>query len=489
MKYKLCILAAGVGSRMGDIVVNKAIVPVDGKAVISHIIDKIDKKVEIVIAVGHKKETIKDYLSLAYPTRKITYVPIDKYVGPGTGPGYSLLKCKNKLQCPFILSTADTIVEEEISPPYIDWMGVSETTETEKYLTVKIDGVQIVRMDDKTKNDNKYACIGLIGINSYKQFFNNLETNKELIKGEVQFSNGFKGLQFNAKFFTTWIDTGSKETYDFGKTDEFIYFVDGKVIKYFANIKRARDRVKRVKYLRGTVPEVQGKGNFYSYTYIPGQVLYNVLDENVMKEFLVWLEKHLWKKEGIPPEIMETCKDFYVSKTSERLLMFYRNTKVKDETKEIIRLVNWNDLVRTPIPSTFHGDLQPDNVIYNEKKFTLIDWRQDFGGLLDVGDLYYDLAKLYGGLTINYRMIKEGKFKVELSDDKIYYDFDVNNNLIKAKEVYEKWLKEKGYDLNKIKTMTAMIFLNMAPYHHPPFNLLLYSMGKDMLHKLKEESK
>ncbi len=487
MKYKLCILAAGVGSRMGDIVVNKAIVPVDGKAVISHIIDKVDKKIEIVIAVGHKKETIKNFLSLAYPDRKITYVPIDKYVGPGTGPGYSLLKCKKELQCPFILSTADTIIEENIPLPYIDWLGVSETTETEKYLTVKIDGVRVTRMDDKTKNDNKYACIGLIGINDYKQFFNGLENNKELIKGEVQFSNGFKNLQFDAKFFNTWRDTGSKEKYDFGKSDEFIYFVNGKVIKYFENVETATNRIKRVKHLRGTVPEVKGKGNFYSYPYVPGQVLYDVLDENVMKEFLVWLEKNLWKKEKITTKVMEACKDFYISKTANKLRLFYDSTKIKSEEGKIIKLVNWNNLIGTPIPSTFHGDLQPDNVIYNEKKFTLIDWRQDFGGLLEIGDLYYDLAKLYGGLTINYSMIKEGNFKVDISDDKIYYDFHVNNNLLKAKEVYEKWLKEKGYDLDKIKTLTALIFLNMAPHHHPPFNLLLYSMGKDMLYKLKEE--
>ena len=77
-KYKVCILAAGVGSRMGPLTqnINKAILPINFKAVISHIIEKFDKDIEFVIAVGHKKETVIDYLELAHPNRKIEIVLI-----------------------------------------------------------------------------------------------------------------------------------------------------------------------------------------------------------------------------------------------------------------------------------------------------------------------------------------------------------------------------------------------------------------------------
>lgn len=87
MKYKVCILAAGAGTRMGESSnhINKAVLPVNGKAVISHIIEKFPNEVEIVIAVGHKKETVIDYLMLAYPERKFTFVEVDKIVGPGDG--------------------------------------------------------------------------------------------------------------------------------------------------------------------------------------------------------------------------------------------------------------------------------------------------------------------------------------------------------------------------------------------------------------------
>ena len=75
-QYKVCIHAAGVGSRMGNVAqyINKAILPVNFKAAISHIIEKFSKDIEIVIAVGHKKETVIDYVELAHPDRPITFV-------------------------------------------------------------------------------------------------------------------------------------------------------------------------------------------------------------------------------------------------------------------------------------------------------------------------------------------------------------------------------------------------------------------------------
>ena len=70
MNYKVCILAAGVGSRMGDLSkhVNKAILPVKFKAVISYIVEKFPEDVEIVVAVGHKKDTIINYFNILFLT-------------------------------------------------------------------------------------------------------------------------------------------------------------------------------------------------------------------------------------------------------------------------------------------------------------------------------------------------------------------------------------------------------------------------------------
>ena len=93
MHYKVCILAGGIGSQMGDLTrnIHSSILPVDFKAAISYIIEKFPKNVEIVIALGHKKETVMDYLALAHNDRKFTFMQSDKFAGPGTGPRHALL--------------------------------------------------------------------------------------------------------------------------------------------------------------------------------------------------------------------------------------------------------------------------------------------------------------------------------------------------------------------------------------------------------------
>ena len=54
-------------------------------------------------------------------------------------------------------------------------------------------------------------------------------------------------------------------------------------------------------------------------------------------------------------------------------------------------------------------------VVYLNSKFSdtdqrariYIDWRESFGGSTKGGDVYYDLAKLYGGCIIPYNLMKE----------------------------------------------------------------------------------
>ena len=79
MNYKVCILAGGVASQMGDLTkhVNAAVLPVNFKASISYLIEKFPEDIEVVIAVGHKKETVIDYLTLAYPNRNLKFVTGD----------------------------------------------------------------------------------------------------------------------------------------------------------------------------------------------------------------------------------------------------------------------------------------------------------------------------------------------------------------------------------------------------------------------------
>lgn len=520
-KYKVCILAAG-GGAVGHMSehINRAVLPVNHKAVISYMIEKFPIDVEIVVAVGHRKDTVVDYLTLAHPERKFTFVEVDRFVGPGTGPGHSLLLCKEHLQCPFVFSTADTIVLEEIPQPTENWIGIAPVHETEQYCTVKIKNNAVFQLDVKTKNDNSFAFIGLSGIFDYETFFTALEHDKKVIANEIQMTNGLNALIEHrlVPVGFTWFDTGTLESYketnknfsgedkfDFSKGDEFLYFVGNRVVKFFADKTISEKRhIRSETSLRGLSPKIEARrGHFYSYQKVDGHTMYSVLNAQILDEFLTWAKNNLWKKLDLTAEqkkiFDDACMQFYRDKTNQRMEMFHNKIGfVKEPTvingvpvpiaKELLGTIDWEHIAKG-IPSNFHGDLQFDNILANKNlktglhEFTLLDWRHDFGGLVDMGDLYYDLAKLYGGMILSYPLIKDGMFSFSMEGDNAYYHFFVKNDLHDARERYEQFLSEHDFDLKKIKILTSIIFLNMAPLHHDPFDLMLYHLGRSMLHK------
>ena len=79
--YKVLIASAGLGNRLKGITknINKALVSVNFKPAISHIIEKFPEETEFVIPVGYKKELVTDFCEIAYPSRNFTFIDIDLY--------------------------------------------------------------------------------------------------------------------------------------------------------------------------------------------------------------------------------------------------------------------------------------------------------------------------------------------------------------------------------------------------------------------------
>ena len=216
--WKACIAAAGKGKRMGEFtsVLNKALLPVRGKPAISWIIEAYPADVEIVFALGYLGEQIRTFVTTAYPERKFTFVEVDNWDKPGSGPGYSLLCCRPHLHCPFVFATVDALVSGTVPEPSDNWFGVSPVDDVSRFCSVRIDAHgRIVRIDDKVANDNRHAFIGIAGIHDHDAFFRALGEDKTLIWGELQVSNGFQALLergLRAHVFD-WCDTGVPETY------------------------------------------------------------------------------------------------------------------------------------------------------------------------------------------------------------------------------------------------------------------------------------
>lgn len=63
----------------------------------------------------------------------------------------------------------------------------------------------------------------------------------------------------------------------------------------------------------------------------------------------------------------------------------------------------------------------------------------------------------------------------------INYSYPVNARLLEFKNYYENWLTENGFDLNKVKLITAIIFLNMSPLHDDNFSKMLWFKSIEIL--------
>jgi hypothetical protein len=58
-----------------------------------------------------------------------------------------------------------------------------------------------------------------------------------------------------------------------------------------------------------------------------------------------------------------------------------------------------------------------------------------------------------------------------------------NSTLNECQEILHNFIIENGYDLKKVKVLTSLIWINMAPLHEYPFNNFLFNFGKYNLYK------
>ena len=117
MTKTILITTSGIGERLGTITkyTNKSLVKVGDKYAICYIIELYNEPdTEFIITLGYYGNYVKDFLLLAYPNKKFTFVDIDLFVGIGSSLGYSMLKAKDFLQKPFIFHCCDSIILDKI---------------------------------------------------------------------------------------------------------------------------------------------------------------------------------------------------------------------------------------------------------------------------------------------------------------------------------------------------------------------------------------
>jgi hypothetical protein len=473
-EYKVLITTSGIGSRLGELTdyTNKCLVRIGKKPAISYIVESYDKDIEIVVTLGYYGNQVQDFLELAYPDRKFTFVQVDKYQGEGSSLGYT------------------TIPE-----PYYNWLGICNKENISQYRSIWPYGDGVKKIRDKGDDlQGRHAYIGLAGINNYDGFWNMLEhiyqENPNMSSlCDCDAINGIINKTWTVQTFPDWLDIGNitelnkarEEIYDkfeiLDKVDESIYIFDDFVIKFFYDTNICKNRVKRGNLLGELTPNIlDSKDNFYKYEFVNGELLSSVVNENIFEDLLNWSSKNLWIPVKESEDFRKKCYSFYHDKTTDRINKFLEIHNMEDIWTEIngykippiydlLDDIEWDELSKSH-PYQFHGDFILDNIIYQGKdQFKLIDWRQDFGGDIIEGDFYYDLAKLNHNLLFNHDIVNKGHFYVKEDGNGLKIDILRSDILTNCREILKNNIKFSNFDLNKINLLTALIWLNMAPLH------------------------
>jgi len=292
------------------------------------------------------------------------------------------------------------------------------------------------------------------------------------------------------------------------KSDQATYLMGHRIVKFFKDESTVQRRVKRAEALGDAVPEILGHtSNFYMYEKAKGP-LFCAAFPGDLPEFLLWCQENLWVSDELHPELKDLCSTFYYKKTWERLTRFYKETGLSDVEEmlngeivpslmTLMKQIPWESICTGRPTRKMHGDLHFSNVIKIEGSYKLIDWREDFGGCTEIGDVYYDLAKLNHGMIVSHDLVNGEMFTIAPTQPGLVINFPTmgmrrikagvevdihrHHRLVDCQAVFYDFLDQFGYDRQKVDILTALIYLNISPLHHWPYNIFLYYFGKKML--------
>lgn len=493
------ILAAGKGTRLKHLTkdINKALLPIGEKPILSLIINQFPADYKFVIAVGYKADSIREYCNIAMPDLDITFVNVNDIESENSGPGFSALKCKSLLQRPFYITTADCLIKTKL--PHIDgnWLGLHNTSYPEKYATALVNEGKIIKFKNKDANGFDKAFIGLASILDYEVFWSSLEKN--INKGELV--SAFEDIESYKNLYSKeldWYDTGNlddlentREVFNdkplsLSKTNsEVTYKENNRLIKFIPDSNDLEILYLRSKKIQHLIPKNVGKtNNFLYYDWEKGKTLYALDNHEMYIRFIEKYIKDIVKKDAIYKDI----NTIYREKTNIRIESFLKkNGVLYAENSYNINGLEYNSLYNifnnidftilndTFYNKNFHGDLQFDNIIYHDNKFTYIDWRRQFGSSIDSGDIYYDLGKLYGGILMSYNLMKdESNIILKEGSKTIEYSYKKQKGLIGIEDKYKTILKNNSFDISKVRLITGLIYLSMSPMHSGKFSKMLW---------------
>lgn len=490
------ILAAGPGTRMGRTgdALHKALVPLDGRAIISHQIALAPPGVKIVICTGFRAWQLKGYLELAHPSQEFTLIDVPDWDQPGGGPGATLLAARKAVEDEdLIFTSCDTLwaAEEGMWEAGRSWAAVAPVpagTTPERWCRISHSPHtgKISAVHDKTvsPDGDAYTGLAMITRDDLPVFWAGVRA-AGMLGSERQVTGGLEALIRQEALWArriTWTDIGDEAAYmravaawsgyDWSKPAEVTYVLPstGRVVKFRADADSLTRRAERQALIADAVPKLAGsRPGMFAYEHVPGVTAYEAAEDDplITRKVLDWATSHLWRPVKVA-DPAPACERFYRGKTTERAAML--RPGLRETALSAIARVDWEALTHGCTPVTFHGDFNFGNVIVSPNGgFTGIDWREDFAGETAWGDWRYDLAKLAAGMIVHWGRARRGDFRPWREGRKHL-------------DALGEWLS--GEVPHDVMVIAALSLLSCSPLHAVPLDEVLVARGAALLEEI-----
>jgi glucose-1-phosphate thymidylyltransferase len=223
---KAVIPVAGAGTKLRPLTYTqpKALIPIAGKTILSHIVDQLHAAGihEFIFIVGYLGEKIQDYVKQTYPNLTTHFV----YQNERQGTGHAVELTKKLIgDEPIFVALGDTICEfdvKEIIDSPDSMIGIRKVDDPRDFGVATIDENGFIEhlVEKPAIPKSNIALVGLYKINETAVLFECLQqlfVENITTRGEYNLTDALacmiqKGTRFRSFKVANWFDCGKKES-------------------------------------------------------------------------------------------------------------------------------------------------------------------------------------------------------------------------------------------------------------------------------------
>lgn len=527
MNRSVIIPAAGLATRMKPLSkgVSKAMIPVNGRPLISYVIEKIYEANDVceIVIVENEIGDIAEFVSRVYPDRDIKCVPQGEKLGPlhAINEGYKAL---DNYASSITVWLGDTICLTEFNY-YRDFLAVHEVPDPHRWCLVDKDGKLYDKPDGPVPVNT--ALIGVYNFCNRKAFAKSLEKGMKTPthKGEYQIAALLTAYMasegpMELAHANEWYDCGELNTYYESKARLLSRtarsFNRMEVDTFYGTIEKSSEDVDKQNKIEaekswflGLTEEqslfcpriLSSKHGVLRMEMVPGTALNEVLVYDNLRTD-IWREI-IRKILQVHHNVFHTrtddtvgwedatlhCFEHYYIKTKKRVDEIRLHVDLQREVTKFL-LDTGLELSRGAVWSqVMHGDSHLGNIIYDPHSGNIkfVDPRGVFGNVWTQGDIRYDMGKLLQDFYCGYAMIMANRYRWNEDGELIIDWVPGTENL---SEFLEAELKEHGYNVEMLKKLAILLLITAIPFHadSPDRQKAMYMRGKSLIQEMQKHS-